>query len=271
MDIADLVMILSVIPKNKKQGKKHRDQFSCKKSHNSQHRCERVPFPGPYQIEKIRGTHAGSLFHKLGPCGNPGLLPSNIIAVGAGMEGAHRNGQGGDAQQIGTLLLQQDMYGKPGGMAVQQKGDGKGYSHGQGSGDQKNIPGTLFILQSDPGGHEAGDRCLDSSYCQCKTEGVDGKDKLVDTHPLCTNCLRQEYSIEKPKDFCQETGQSQDKCSFQQNMFVIHKKSFIVTSAPATHSLPKATFKHALAAEKAIVTFIAFFTIYSKKYLDRTG
>ena len=102
-------------------------------------------------------------------------------------------------------------------MAVQQKGDSKGYDHGQGSGDQKNVAGALFILQGYPCSHEPGNRCLDSSHCQCKTEGVDREDKLIDS----------QYSIEKPKDFCQEAGQGQDECSFQQNMFVIHKKSFI--------------------------------------------
>ena len=79
MDIADLVMILSVIPQNEQQREQHGDQFPREKPHNSQHGCERMPFPGPHQVEKVGCAHARCLLHKLRPGRDSCLLPGLAV------------------------------------------------------------------------------------------------------------------------------------------------------------------------------------------------
>ena len=86
-------------------------------------------------------------------------------------------------------------------------------------------PGALFVLKSCPGCHEAGDRSLDPSYSQSKAQRMDGKDQLVNSHPLCTNHLREEYSIKEANDFCYETGKCKDESPFDEKMFLAHKNS----------------------------------------------
>ena len=61
---------------------------------------------------------------------------------------------------------------------------------------------------------KTGDGCLDAACRQGEAEGMDGKDQLIDSHAFCTNCLREEYSIDKTDDFGDKSRSCEKKGSF---------------------------------------------------------
>ena len=115
-----------------------------------------------------------------------------------------------------TAGFSEQMQGQPVGIAINKSTDHDGKYAGENKTDHKIGTGAFFPTEvaltfADGVSYKFGDGSLDGGGCQCKAHGKNRGNQLIDSQSLCTNCAREEYSIEETYDTADNTGRGHEE------------------------------------------------------------
>ncbi len=115
---------------NSDEGHEHGCPFPDNQADNGEADGGGIAFRMVYGINKINAAHAHDLFRKLGEGWNGSLANTVKIAVNAGMNRCHRDGEGDDPQERGSSWLEKQFSGDHIGKSVYIGSADGGQEHG---------------------------------------------------------------------------------------------------------------------------------------------
>lgn len=198
-------------------------QFFRDDSKDRNGRGDGHPFFFPDLIDKKDRKKAQNMLQDLADGRNGGIFFSVVVSVNAGVDRAKGHRKCKKLKKLGTLFLPDKRNGEHMVKTKQQSGSN------QGKGQREKKPGLedpecpFLVSGCGFGGDKPGDRCLNAGYGQTVGECIERKYQLVDSHTLCTDDSGKEYSIEEADDPSDDPGQSEEKSSPQNDMFLQYR------------------------------------------------
>ncbi len=149
------------------------------------------------KVDQVDASHPTDLFRELRKGGNSSLADAVEIAVDAGMDCCHGDGESDDAKQRGRPLLHQEDAGNVFCAQIDIEGTGDGERHCQKEAGPERAEGSFVIAGGGLARHILGDSGLDAGYGQGEGKGQHRRDELVDAHAFCTEYVGEEDTIKK--------------------------------------------------------------------------
>ncbi len=164
------------------------------------------------------GKNPQDLFQQLSHRRNPGISSRKVVGNDTDMKCAKGDGECHQLHEWDTVRLCQNVNTKPAAAFEDKKGGENRQDKGDSASCDQQIFGAVFIPCGSFGGNTFGERGLNTHDSKCVGQTEKGKDQLINPKSLCTNCVREEYSIKKADETADETGGGQKKCASEKTL-----------------------------------------------------
>ncbi len=172
-------------------------------------------------IDQIDRTDTEDLLCELGDRGDRGFADTIEVAVDAGMDSRHGNGEGDDAQQRCSAALQKEGYGNGIGVQIDTQRAASGQSHSHQETGQERAERSMIVMRACFAGDVFRDSRLKAGYCQGERECEYRRDQLVNAHALSAESVREENTVKETDKAAEQSGQRQNNSSGYKGIFPV--------------------------------------------------